>query len=192
MKQKKEISEQASAFMMFLSGVLFALGGVCIRYIPWSPMSINGARSIYSVAVLTIFLLLTKHRLVVNRSVLLGAFFMCTMMTTYVIANKLTTAANAIVLQFTAPIFVIVFFSFNAGSSRAVFDGFSLQWYAELFEDELILQSLYYSIVIAVLSRDRNSLNIGCNRIRIADHCQLTLTGNKLDFNLITRVNSTA
>ena len=51
-----------------------------------------------------------------------------------------------------APIFVIVFFSFNSGSSRGFFEGFSLQWYQELFEDELILQSLYYSLVIAVLS----------------------------------------
>lgn len=51
-----------------------------------------------------------------------------------------------------APIFVIVFFSFNSGSSRAIFEGFSLQWYKELFQDELILRSLWYSIIIAVLS----------------------------------------
>lgn len=67
--------------------------------------------------------------------------------------KKFLKIYNALIFLFLyAPIFVIVFFSFNAGSSRAVFDGFSLQWYAELFEDELILQSLYYSIVIAVLS----------------------------------------
>lgn len=51
-----------------------------------------------------------------------------------------------------APIAVIIIFSFNGGSSRATLDGFSLQWYAELFSDELILQSLYYSLIIAVLS----------------------------------------
>jgi len=51
-----------------------------------------------------------------------------------------------------APIFVIVFFSFNSGTSRASFEGFSLQWYAELLEDDLILSSLYYSVIIAVLS----------------------------------------
>ncbi len=51
-----------------------------------------------------------------------------------------------------APIFVVVFFSFNEGSSRALFEGFSLQWYREMFEDELILSSLYYPLVIAVLS----------------------------------------
>ena len=51
-----------------------------------------------------------------------------------------------------APIFVIVFFSFNSGSSRAIFEAFSLQWYKELFQDELILRSLWYSVIIAVLS----------------------------------------
>ncbi len=51
-----------------------------------------------------------------------------------------------------APIFVIVVFSFNSGSSRAVFEGFSLQWYKEMLQDELILRSLWYSLIIAVLS----------------------------------------
>lgn len=51
-----------------------------------------------------------------------------------------------------APIIVIVVFSFNSGSSRAVFEGFSLQWYEELLQDELILRSLGYSLIIAVLS----------------------------------------
>ncbi len=51
-----------------------------------------------------------------------------------------------------APIIVIVVFSFNSGSSRAVFEGFSLQWYEEMLQDELILRSLGYSLIIAVLS----------------------------------------
>ena len=60
---------------------------------------------------------------------------------------------NALIFIFLyAPIFVVVFFSFNSGASRAVFDGFSLVHYQEMFEDELILSSLYYSLIIAVLS----------------------------------------
>ena len=60
---------------------------------------------------------------------------------------------NALIFLFLyAPIFVVVFFSFNSGASRAVFDGFSLVHYQEMFEDELILSSLYYSLIIAVLS----------------------------------------
>ena len=73
--------------------------------------------------------------------------------------KKVLTVYNVLISLFLyAPIFVVVFFSFNPGSSRAVFT-FSqeepwqfLQWYKELFEDELILKSLYYSLIIAVLS----------------------------------------
>lgn len=43
-----------------------------------------------------------------NKTVLLGAVFNTVMAFTFVAATKLTTAANAIVLQFTEPIFVIL------------------------------------------------------------------------------------
>jgi len=67
--------------------------------------------------------------------------------------KKLLKVYNVLIGIFLyAPIFVIVFFSFNSGTSRASFEGFSLQWYAELLEDDLILSSLYYSVIIAVLS----------------------------------------
>lgn len=67
--------------------------------------------------------------------------------------KKFLKVYNALILAFLyLPILVVVFFSFNSGTSRAKFEGFSLQWYLELFQDELILQSLYYSIIIAVLS----------------------------------------
>lgn len=51
-----------------------------------------------------------------------------------------------------APILVMVVFSFNEGRSRSNFTGFSLRWYQELFQDKVILNSLYLSLIIAVLS----------------------------------------
>ncbi len=67
--------------------------------------------------------------------------------------KKLLKIYNVLIYVFLyAPIAVIVLFSFNGGTSRAHMNGLSLQWYAELFEDELILRSLYYSLIIAVLS----------------------------------------
>ena len=41
-----------------------------------------------------------------------------------------------------APIFLLIVFSFNAGNSSVVWKGFSLHWYAELFQDRLIMQSI--------------------------------------------------
>jgi spermidine/putrescine transport system permease protein len=51
-----------------------------------------------------------------------------------------------------APIVVLIIFSFNNSKSRGVWNGFTLKWYVELFKDEEILKSLYYTITIAVLS----------------------------------------
>lgn len=51
-----------------------------------------------------------------------------------------------------APIFVLMVFSFNSSKSRAKWDGFTFKWYAELFKDDEILTSLYYTILVAVIS----------------------------------------
>ena len=50
------------------------------------------------------------------------------------------------------PIVVLIIQSFNAGESRALWEGFSLHWYAELFQDERILNALYVTLSIAVLA----------------------------------------
>lgn len=50
------------------------------------------------------------------------------------------------------PIGVLIFFSFNKGDSTAVFSGFSLRWYKELFTDTATLNALKNTLVLAVLS----------------------------------------
>lgn len=101
--------QKRSIFFVFLASLLFSIGGLCVKLIPWSPLAINGARNLIGVVVIGIYLLATKHRLRWNGPVLLGALSMMGVTTLYTVANKLTTAANAIVLQFTAPVFVILF-----------------------------------------------------------------------------------
>lgn len=93
---------------VLLSAVCFSLGGVLIKMIPWSPMTIQGARSIFALLVIGVYMILTKRKFQLNMSVFLGALFNLVMAFTFVAATKMTTAANAIVLQFTEPIFVIL------------------------------------------------------------------------------------
>lgn len=50
------------------------------------------------------------------------------------------------------PIVVLVVQSFNAGSSRAVWEGFSFRWYGELFSNKSIMDALYVTLSIAVLA----------------------------------------
>ncbi len=51
-----------------------------------------------------------------------------------------------------APIFVLIIFSFNAGDSNAVWEGFSLHWYKELFRDRIIMRSVYTTLLVSLLA----------------------------------------
>lgn len=93
---------------VLISAVGFSLGGVLIKMIPWSSMTIQGIRSIFSAMVIGGYMLVRHQKFVWNKSVLFGAVCNMVMAFTFVAATKLTTAANAIVLQFTEPIFVIL------------------------------------------------------------------------------------
>lgn len=50
------------------------------------------------------------------------------------------------------PILVLVVFSFNDSKSRVKWDGFTFKWYVQLFQDEQIMTSLYYTLAIAILA----------------------------------------
>ena len=51
-----------------------------------------------------------------------------------------------------APIFVLIVFSFNSSKSRAVWTGFSLDWYRDLFQDSEILSALSTTLSVSVLA----------------------------------------
>ena len=52
---------------------------------------------------------ISRQRLVINRGAIVSGILLCLTSLSFVSANKLTTAANAIVLQYTAPIFIMIF-----------------------------------------------------------------------------------
>ena len=109
MARKPESREKRnlSPLCMLAASLLFSLGGMLVKLVPWHPMAISCARSVIAGAVLFVYMKIRGHRLVFNRAVLLGGLAMGGTSTLYVIALKLTTAANAILLQYTAPVFII-------------------------------------------------------------------------------------
>lgn len=68
------------------------------------------------------------------------------------IGSKIYTALIFLFLY--APIIVLIVFSFNdtETGSRTVWSGFSLKWYAKLFQDRYILEALRNTLIIAVVS----------------------------------------
>ncbi|WP_284037261.1 ABC transporter permease [Neobacillus sp. 114] len=51
-----------------------------------------------------------------------------------------------------APIFFLVFYSFNSGETMYNFEGFTLDWYRELFGDTRLLIIVLNTVVVALLS----------------------------------------
>ena len=51
-----------------------------------------------------------------------------------------------------APLIIMVLFSFNEANSLSNFTGFSLKWYEELFQSEEVLDVLYNTLILALLS----------------------------------------
>ena len=103
-----EKNQWPSVLCVFLASVCFSLGGLFIKLVPWQALAINGARNLIGAAVIGVYLLITHHKIVFSRQVFIGAAAMIGVTTLFALANKMTTAANAIVLQFTAPAFVIL------------------------------------------------------------------------------------
>ena len=57
-----------------------------------------------------------------------------------------------ILLFLYAPIATLVVLSFNASKTRAKWGGFTFKWYQALFQNEVILEAFYTTLLIALLS----------------------------------------
>lgn len=93
--------------LLAATAVLWSLGGLFIKIINWNPVAIAGMRSLISALFILIFL--RKLRFKWSFNLIAGAVAYAGTVLLFVIANKMTTAANAILLQYTAPIFVALF-----------------------------------------------------------------------------------
>lgn len=60
--------------------------------------------------------------------------------------------SSAIFIFLYAPIVVLIVYSFNANKSRGSWGGFSLKWYESLFHNKQIMESLYTTITVALIS----------------------------------------
>lgn len=93
---------------MLACSVMWSISGILIKYIDWSPLAIAGGRSLISACVVLTFMLVTRMKFVVNKDVIKAGITLWGCVTCFVTANKMTTAANAIVLQYIAPAAVLI------------------------------------------------------------------------------------
>jgi drug/metabolite transporter (DMT)-like permease len=98
---------QAILFLV-LTAILWSSSGLLVKIISWQPLSILSGRSILSTAVFWIFL---KYplRFRWTRLQVVGAMGYVGAQLFFIMATKLTTAANAIFLQYTLPVYIVLF-----------------------------------------------------------------------------------
>jgi Predicted permease, DMT superfamily len=92
--------------LLFITAILWSTGGVVIKQLSASAPVIACLRSIG--AVILLMLILRRPIKLPSRTVITGALLYAGTVMMFVASNKLTTASNAIILQYTAPLYVLL------------------------------------------------------------------------------------
>lgn len=102
------LTHRHAVLMLLVTALLWSLGGLLIKWVDWNPLAIAGMRSLIGAAVMV---LAFRRELQFNWSFeqIGAAVAYAGTVVLFVVANKLTTAANAILLQYTAPVYVALF-----------------------------------------------------------------------------------
>jgi drug/metabolite transporter (DMT)-like permease len=101
---RSPMSHRSAVLLLIVTSVLWSLGGVLIKSVDWPSMAKAGARSAF--AVLVLWAWLRRPQFTWSRLQVGAAVAYAVVVTLFVVANDRTTAANAIFLQYTAPIYV--------------------------------------------------------------------------------------
>ncbi len=126
---------------MLLCATLWSIAGIFIKLTPWNPFTIAGFRSAIAALVVLVYLKASKTPFKFGKQAVINGALMSMTFLAFVVSNKLTTAANAIVLQFTAPVFLMLYSSilfkerFRRADGLAVL--FTLAGIALFFFDQL-------------------------------------------------------
>ena len=135
--------------MLVVTAIMWSLGGLLIKSIDAHPLAIAGVRG--GIAALIMFAVLKKPQINWSLPQIGAALAYAATTILFVIANKTTTAANAILLQFTAPIYVAFLAAWLLKEKTRLYD-----WLAVLvvmggmvlfFLDNLSTQMLWGNLV---------------------------------------------
>jgi len=98
---------QKGLVYVLIAALLWSTGGLFIKLISFTAMQLSFFRC--SIAAVTFALIFRKRILLINKLSIINSFIYAIVLITFVIATKTTTAANAIFLQATAPIYILIF-----------------------------------------------------------------------------------
>jgi drug/metabolite transporter (DMT)-like permease len=118
-------AHRRAVLMLLATAILWSLGGLLIKWVDWNPVAIAGMRSLIGAAVIAL-IFRKELRFTGSFEQIGAAVAYAGTVVLFVVANKLTTAANAILLQYTAPVYVALFSPWFLGERARGSDWLSL------------------------------------------------------------------
>ncbi len=94
---------------MIVCSVLWSTAGLFIGKIDLNPFAIAGYRGLIAGITILAFMIIAKYKIVFTKKSLVSMLFVSGTALCFVCATKYAGAANAIVLQYTAPIYIVLF-----------------------------------------------------------------------------------
>lgn len=110
--------------LLVAAALCWSLGGLLIKAVTWPPLAVAGGRGV--IAALFLFFTHRGLKFHLSRPQLLGAVGYAACTVTFCVATKLTTAANAILLQYTAPVWIGLFGAWFLGERASVADWWTI------------------------------------------------------------------
>ena len=106
--------------LLMICALLDASVGMLIKLLPWNPFVIAGCRSALAVLVLYGYYKRLGIKVRFSRNSILAGFMISAMFITFITATTLTSASNAVALQYTNPLFIVIlsFFIYRQKPSR--------------------------------------------------------------------------
>ena len=102
-------TQKIGTAQMLACSLLWSMAGIMFKYIPWNGVVIASLRAAIAGAVVLAFIRIRGMELSVSAKTIPTGIAKGLTCLLFVVANKMTTAANAIVLQYTAPVFLLLF-----------------------------------------------------------------------------------
>src|SRR5205085_4647159 len=135
--------------LLLLTALLWSLGGVLIKSIDLQPMAIAAGRS--AIAIPVLLACGGRQRFTFSPAQIGGAIAYAATVALFVFATRMTTAANAIFLQYTAPIYVAIIGRWYLGERPLPIDwwviAIALGGIALFFLDRLTTSGFWGNIV---------------------------------------------
>jgi len=160
--------------LLLATALLWSLGGVLIKWVSWNAMAIAGMRS--AIAFPLMLIVIRREHLTFSPVQMWGAFAYAGTVILFVVATRMTTAANAILLQYMAPVYVALFSSMFLGERVTPFDWLiilaAISGVALFFMDHLtaegmagnglaILSGMFFGALVLLMRKQKEAYPLG-------------------------------